>query len=116
MRALLLALALLLPGWAPSAAQQAVAERAAAVEKKVELRFTEHSRQRMAQRGVSAAQAQAAADFGEAFRYYHDKKWKTGYFDEKQKLLLATDGGVVITVITDADRGYVNRLKRAKPR
>jgi hypothetical protein len=116
MRALLLGVLVAFGGGALVAARaQGVVERAAAVEKRQELRFTEHARQRMEQRGVTLEQARAAAAFGESFRYFHDGKWKTGYFDEKQRLFLATDGGVVITVITKADRRYVERLKRKKP-
>lgn len=114
MKRLVLALALLLPVWGAARAQ-GVVDRAAAVEKKAQLRFTAHAKQRMEQRAVSVADAQAAVDFGETFRYFHDRKWKTGYYDEKAKLFLATEGGVVITVITNASRSYIDRLKRKKP-
>ena len=39
----------------------------------------------------------------------------TGYYDPDKRLFIATDGHVVITVITGASRRYVENLKRKKP-
>lgn len=113
MRLLAAGLLSLLLGAAPAAVTAAAP--AAAVEKTSELRLTKHARQRMAERGVSEAQVRAAVEKGESFPYYHDGRWKKGYFDESAGLFVAANGGDVITVFKGADRGYVNRLKRKKP-
>ena len=108
---LVLALMLGLGGFAapPLSAQ-------AAVEKPAELRLTKHAERRMEQRGVTRAQFDAAVARGEKFRYFHDGKWKTGYYDESTGVFIAADGAAVLTVISGATPSYIRRLKRAKPR
>ena len=109
---LLLALELLAPA-VSSAAPAAQVRRQQ--EQTQALSFTTHALARMEERGVSREQVLRAVERGESFPYYHQSVWKTGYYDPGQKLFLATDQAVVITVITGATRGYVERLKRKKP-
>jgi hypothetical protein len=80
------------------------------------LRFTKHALSRMDERGISPLQVREAIERGEKFRYYHADKWKTGYYDPGAKIFVASDGQVVITVFKNASRGYVEKLKRGKPR
>lgn len=81
----------------------------------VVLRFTKHALSRMNERGINESDVRATVDKGETFPYYHQGKWKTGYYDPDKKLFVATDHGVVITVFADATRKYVEGLKRKKP-
>jgi len=69
----------------------------------------------MAERGVTREQVLRLVRTAQPFRYYHQRQWKTGYFEPASGLFAATVGGVVITVFTDATPSYVARLKRAKP-
>lgn len=125
LRALLLAGLILLPGAGGSGAR--ASDGAAAVpaarssqagprrREVAPLRFTEHARRRMEERGVSEREVRAAVEEGETFRYWHAGKWKTGYYEPDKRLFIAADGPVVITVITGASRRYVEGLKRKKP-
>ena len=66
----------------------------------------------------SAAWARYLVDFGIAHELdarEMPKGWKTGYYDPQKMIFIATDGGVVITVITDATSYYVAGLKKKKP-
>ena len=96
------------PAASAAAADQVRPKRAA-------LRFTRHAQARIQERGVSRERVEQAIEKGESFRYFHQAKWKTGYYDAGQRLFIATDGNVVITVITDADREYIERLKSKGP-
>ncbi|MDE2039089.1 MAG: hypothetical protein KGO96_00580 [Elusimicrobia bacterium] len=69
----------------------------------------------MRQRGVSKEQVASVVAGGEAFRYYHHGHWETGYYDADSGLFVAADRNIVITVITDVGRGYIDRLKAARP-
>lgn len=119
---LLLAGLLLLPAWSAGRAQAASdapsAESAPSAQRQKDaavLRFAKHALSRMDERGVSELDVRRTIEKGETFRYYHQSAWKTGYYDPDKKLFIATDGGVVITVITNASRRYVEGLKRKKP-
>jgi hypothetical protein len=79
-----------------------------------ELSFSKHSRQRMAQRGVAEETVRELVDKGEAIAYVDDGKRKTGYYDAKRRIFIATADGVVITVITNVKRSYVEKLKNGK--
>ena len=69
----------------------------------------------MAERGVSREQVLRVVRSAQPFRYYHQRQWKTGYFDAVSGLFVASSNGVIITVFTDATPRYIERLKRAKP-
>jgi hypothetical protein len=116
---LLLAAGLWLPAWAPASGESPSVSKSAAAEARHEdsvvLRFTKHALSRMQERGLSALDVRATVDKGETFPYYHQGKWKTGYYDPDKKLFIATDHGVVITVFAGASRKYVEGLKRKKP-
>lgn len=117
---LLLGALLLLPALrAPLAAQAsgvtAAVETPQRQKDSAVLRFSKHALSRMNERGVSELDARKTIESGEIFRYYHQGGWKTGYYDPAKRLFIATAEGVVITVITDASRSYVDRLKRKKP-
>ena len=112
----LFVLLLLHPGLPVRAQSQAAA--APRSERKTDvrtLRFSSHALQRMTQRGVSRERVERLVAATEPFRYFHQGQWKLGYFDPPSGLFVATAGGVVITVFTDATPKYVERLKRAKP-
>ena len=112
----LLLLLLLHPGL--PARVQSQAASAPSSERKTEvraLRFSSHALQRMAERGVSRERVERLVGATRPFRYFHQGQWKLGYFDPASGLFVATAGGVVITVFTDATPKYVERLKRAKP-
>lgn len=79
------------------------------------LRFSKHALSRMNQRGVSELDVRKTIENGETFRYYHKKQWETGYYDEGKRLFIATADGVVVTVITNASRRYVENLKLKTP-
>lgn len=79
------------------------------------LQFSSHALRRMAERGVSRERVLQLVETATPFRYFHQGQWKTGYFDATSGLFVATAGGVVITVFTDATERYVQKLKRAKP-
>lgn len=115
--AALLGLALLVPGTAPARAAENAAQPQAHARRQAQkpLRFTNHARARMSERGVSEAQVREIIAAGESFAYFHAGKWKTGYYESRKRLFIATDGPVVITVIADAGRPYVEGLKRNKP-
>ncbi len=98
---------------APLRAQEAAT--AQRQEAQAPIRLSNHARQRMVERGVSPEQVRETIAHGESFRYYHTGRWETGYYDPDQKLFIATSNGLVITVITSATRGYVERLKKKKP-
>jgi hypothetical protein len=101
----------------PAGAQASGAAEPSAIEgRQAPLRFTKHALSRMDERGISPLQVRQAMERGEKFRYYHADKWKTGFYDQEEKLFIATDGQVVITVFRDASRAYVDKLKRRKPR
>jgi hypothetical protein len=67
----------------------------------------------MAERGVSLAQARKILKTAKPFSYYHQKAWKTGYYDSTSGIFLAAADGVVITVITGATPRYVDKLRRS---
>ena len=117
MLAALLGFVLLFPGALPTrAAAEGSAPQARARRQAHEsLRFTKHASARMSERGISERQVREIIAAAETFAYYHAEKWKTGYYDSRQRLFIAMDGPVVITVITDASRKYVEGLKRNKP-
>lgn len=78
--------------------------------------FSSHAMARMLQRGVNMSLVEHILDTQEPFRYYHQGRWKQGYYDPDSRLFIATADRVVITVITDASPRYVARLKRSRPK
>ncbi len=115
MKKLLLALLLLSPAFLPAPAR-AVSTDAVIKEKPARaLRFTKHAEQRMKERGVDHDTVRGIIGSVEPFKYWHQGKWKTGYYDVQKRLFIATDGDVVITVIADAEPRYVDGLKKKKP-
>jgi hypothetical protein len=114
-RLILAALLLLLPAFA-APARAASTDAAVAKEKPaLALRFTKHAEQRMKERGVDHDTVRGIIGSVKPFKYWHQGKWKTGYYDVQKRVFIATDGNVVITVIADAEPRYVEGLKRKKP-
>jgi cellobiose-specific phosphotransferase system component IIA len=73
--------------------------------------LTSHAIQRLRQRGVSDADAQAVLA-RESFSYHHDGQHKLGYYDPKSKVFVAkTIDGNVNTVMTGVTKAYVQRLQ-----
>ncbi|MEV7996634.1 polymorphic toxin-type HINT domain-containing protein [Streptomyces sp. NPDC086077] len=73
--------------------------------------LTSHAIQRLRQRGVSDADAQAVLA-REPFSYHHDGQHKLGYYDPKSKVFVAkTIDGNVNTVMTGVTKAYVQRLQ-----
>ena len=100
---------------AAPAARAADAAAGQRQEAQAPLRFSKHALSRMNERGVSPEQVRETVEKGETFRYFHQGRWKTGYYDPDAKLFIATADGLVITVIPNATRRYVQGLKRKKP-
>ena len=63
---------------------------------------------------VSPAQLVNVLNHGRQFNYLHrGMAWKTGYYIDELKIFVATDSGVVLTVINYSDNPrYVERLIR----
>ncbi|MFB9932205.1 RHS repeat-associated core domain-containing protein [Amycolatopsis halotolerans] len=73
---------------------------------------TGHSAQRLRERGVSDADAEAVLG-QQPFDYFHQGQWKSGYYDPKLKIFIAkTMDGNINTVIVNATRAYVEGLKK----
>jgi hypothetical protein len=80
-----------------------------------ELSFTKHALARMSERGVSQEQVREIIETVKPFKYRHQGRPKTGYYDEKSRVFVAADGRVVITVIANVTPRYISNLKRNKP-
>ncbi|MCY0878678.1 MAG: DUF4258 domain-containing protein [Firmicutes bacterium] len=63
----------------------------------MEVRYTVHARQRMAERGVSEAEVEAA--IGDSDITYPDGPGRTNFIRGRLRVVAATDGKVVITVV-----------------
>ena len=111
MPVLLLWALVLAPAAPPIQAETALVETTNA---RQEIRFSSHALERMAERGVTREQVLKVVQTAAPFRYFHQGQWKTGYFDAASGLFVASAGGVVITVFTDATPRYVERLKRGE--
>lgn len=79
-----------------------------------ELRISKHARQRMIERGVTEQQVREIIETVEPFEYRHQRRTKTGYYDDKTRIFLATADGILITVVADATPRYVRNLKGKK--
>ncbi len=112
-RAALLAAVLLVPGARVHVRAQAQADAPAAQAPQV--RFSKHALARMAERGVNMSLVEQVLETRKPFPYYHQGRWKQGYYDPASQLFIATADNVVITVITDATPRYVENLKRKRP-
>jgi hypothetical protein len=78
------------------------------------LEVTEHAALRMTERGISINAAEAALA-QTPFLYFHNKVWKSGYYDPTSKIFIGTVGGRITTVINNAEPGYIENLKAAVP-
>ncbi|MBI3551141.1 MAG: DUF4258 domain-containing protein [Elusimicrobia bacterium] len=96
------------------AAGASTAERPAA-QAKTHLRFTKHALARMQGRGVTEEQVRKIVATEAPFQYFHQGRWKTGYYEPKTSVFVATNEGVIITVITGATPKYIGDLKRKRP-
>ncbi|GGV33827.1 hypothetical protein GCM10010182_67030 [Actinomadura cremea] len=75
-------------------------------------KFTRHAMERLELRGVSREQAEALLR-QTPFSYYHEDQWKLGYYDPKSQVFVArTIDGNVNTIIVEADKPYIERLRR----
>lgn len=78
------------------------------------LKFSRHAEQRLRERRISREAVERLVAAGEPFRYRHEGKLKHGYYDRRTGLFVATEGGVVLTVIANATPRYVDKLKRGR--
>jgi len=117
LRAALVAALWLAPVLSPAraGASEAAAARPAAAQSKTALRFSKHALARMNGRGVTQPQVLSVVATQEPFQYYYEGRWKTGYYDPKSRVFVATNEGVVITVIADVTPRYIAGLKRKRP-
>lgn len=83
---------------------------------KAKLRFSRHAERRLSQRGVTRGDVENLVAQGQPFEYRHAGKLKTGYYDARTGLFVATEGGVVLTVIAGATPDYIARLKKGRGR
>lgn len=81
---------------------------------RAKLKFSRHAEQRLRQRAVTREAVERLVGSGQSFSYRHAGVVKQGYYDARTGLFVATQGGVVLTVIARAEPGYVERLKRGK--
>lgn len=79
------------------------------------LRLSRHAAERRDQRKVSCESLQQALKTCEPFPYRHQRRLKTGCYDEKGKVFVAVAGGTILTVIAEPGKEYVERLKRSAP-
>lgn len=78
------------------------------------LELTDHAATRLAQRGISDDQLDAAFD-QVPFRYYYEGSWRIGYYDPSTGVFAGTIDGRITTVIDDVNQNYINNLKSATP-
>lgn len=74
---------------------------------------SDHAALRMTQRNISIDAVEETLR-QQAFGYYHQNTWKTGYYNTKTKVFAGISDGEVATVIK-ANQNYINNLKRARP-
>jgi hypothetical protein len=67
----------------------------------------------MAQRGITTSQVETVLDGVKPFEYYHQGKWKLGYYSGG--LFIAQSEDTIITVIADTPPEYIAKLKEIKP-
>jgi len=86
-------------------------------DKKGDADFSTHASKRMQERNISAEQVKNIMDNNESFNYFHDNKWKTGYYDSNNKIFIGQgqDTGKITTVIDNVKQSYVDKLKAIKP-
>lgn len=75
------------------------------------MRLSRHAAERVEQRKVRCETLKLALKECKPFPYRHEGREKTGCYREGERLFVATEGVVVLTVIKDAAPSYVERLK-----
>lgn len=78
------------------------------------LDVSEHAAQRMTQRRVSIQHAERVLT-QKPFKYYHENKWKTGYYEHSSRVLIARTKNTVRTVMNRVTPRYIKNLRDARP-
>lgn len=79
-------------------------------------KFSWHAIERLTLRGVTQEDVANLIYQGNPFRYFHDGRWKLGYYDAARQLLIGMVHDEVTTVIVDVTPEYVDRLRTRRPR
>jgi hypothetical protein len=74
---------------------------------------SEHAAKRMTQRGISIDAVEEALT-RKPFKYFHERIWKTGYYNAGTRVFVARVGNTVRTVIK-ANPKYIKNLKATRP-
>jgi hypothetical protein len=78
------------------------------------LELTEHAAMRLAQRGISDEDLDAALD-QVPFKYFYNGAWQTGYYDSSTGVFAGTVNGQITTVIDNVNPNYIQNLQSAVP-
>ena len=74
-----------------------------------------HPLMRMAERGPTVKQVQAAIENGESFLYFREGAWKTGFYDPNSRIFVGSIENRITTVITNVGANQIAKMKAAKP-
>ena len=76
-----------------------------------EFAISDHARQRMLERGVTLEDVEKTLSKVEAFDYFHEGRWKSGYYDQDSQIFVGVVEGLITTVIPGASPLYIANLR-----